>query len=100
MHYDFFSALRLRFSSGLRIKRGYKSRISYADADYFNLPEKGRPDRQGGAREGPVPTLEQINHVLSVMPAKTDIELRDRALIAFTRSEPGAQGRRPEPRSG
>jgi integrase/recombinase XerD len=31
-----------------------------------------------------VPTLEQIRHVIESMPAITDIELRDRALIAFT----------------
>ena len=31
-----------------------------------------------------MPTLEQIRHVIQVMPASTDIEQRDRALIAFT----------------
>jgi site-specific recombinase XerD len=31
-----------------------------------------------------VPTLEQIRRVLHKMPAATDIELRDHALIAFT----------------
>jgi hypothetical protein len=36
------------------------------------------------AREGRVPTLEQIRHVLCSMPAETEIERRDRALIAFT----------------
>ena len=61
---------------------GFKSRISYADAEYFNMPE--REARIARApREKAVPTLEQIHHVLSVMPAGTDIELRDRALIAF-----------------
>jgi integrase/recombinase XerD len=31
-----------------------------------------------------VPTLEQIRHVIQMMPANTEIERRDRALIAFT----------------
>ena len=31
-----------------------------------------------------MPTLEQIRHVIQTMPATTDIERRDRALIAFT----------------
>jgi integrase/recombinase XerD len=32
----------------------------------------------------PVPTLEQIWHVLGTMPSQTAIQKRDRALIAFT----------------
>lgn len=31
-----------------------------------------------------MPTLEQIKHVISTMPHQTDIEKRNRALIAFT----------------
>lgn len=31
-----------------------------------------------------MPTLEQIRHVIQTMPASTDIERRDRALVAFT----------------
>ena len=33
-------------------------------------------------REKAAPTLEQVHHVLSLMPAATDLQLRDRALIA------------------
>ena len=36
------------------------------------------------AREKPVATVEQIRRVLSSMPTGTDVEKRDRALIAFT----------------
>jgi integrase len=36
------------------------------------------------ARETRVPTLEQTRHVLRSMPAETEIERRDRAVIAFT----------------
>jgi integrase len=35
-------------------------------------------------REQRVPTIEQIQHVLTVMPTGTEIERRNRALIAFT----------------
>jgi integrase len=35
-------------------------------------------------REQRVPTIAQIKHVISLMPASTEIEKRDRALIAFT----------------
>jgi hypothetical protein len=31
-----------------------------------------------------VPTLEQVRHVIHMMPASTEIERRDQALIAFT----------------
>ncbi|MDB5438126.1 MAG: site-specific tyrosine recombinase XerC [Caulobacteraceae bacterium] len=62
---------------------GYKSRITYADADYFNLSAKEVRIAKA-VREKPVPTLEQIHHVISLMPSGTDIEKRDRALVAFT----------------
>lgn len=62
---------------------GYKSRLSYSDADYFNPSD--RDTRIALAtRPRPVPTLEQIEHVLSVMPSATLVERRDRALIAFS----------------
>jgi len=35
-------------------------------------------------REQRVPTLEQIRHVLATMPTGSEIERRNRALIAFT----------------
>jgi integrase len=71
------------FTVWLADRPGYKSRISYADADYFNLSEKEVRVAKA-VREKPVPTLEQIHHVIGVMPAATDIEQRNRALVAFT----------------
>lgn len=62
---------------------GYRSRISYSDADYFRLSEKDTRIAKAG-RERPVPTLEQIRGVLAVMPHATEIDRRNRALIAFT----------------
>ena len=75
------SALRA-FFIWLAGQPGYKSRIAYADADYFNLSEKDVRIAKA-RREKPVPTLEQVQHVLSTMPDGTDIERRNRALIAL-----------------
>ncbi|HEY8276049.1 MAG TPA: tyrosine-type recombinase/integrase [Methyloceanibacter sp.] len=62
---------------------GYRSHLTYADADYFSLSEKeSRIAKTSFAR--PVPTTEQILHVVREMPSTTDIHLRNRALIAFT----------------
>jgi integrase len=61
---------------------GYKSKLAYADADYFNLSEKDVRIAKA-RREKPVPTLGQVHRVLSTMPAGLDIEKRDRALIAL-----------------
>ena len=62
---------------------GYKSKFQYSDADYFNLSDNDV--RVATAkREQKVPTLEQVKHVINLMPAGTDIERRDRALVAFT----------------
>lgn len=62
---------------------GYKSRISYADADYFN-PSANDSRIATARREKRVPTIEQIKLVLSKMPTDNDIEIRDRAIIAIT----------------
>ena len=62
---------------------GYKSRLKYSDADYFNLSEK--EVRVATARRDQVgPTLEQVKHVISLMPTGSPMEKRDRALVAFT----------------
>jgi hypothetical protein len=60
-------------------KPGYKSRLQYSDAEYFNLSDNDM--RVATAqREQTVPTLEQIKHVIKTMPTATDIERRNRAL--------------------
>jgi site-specific recombinase XerD len=62
---------------------GFKSKFTYSDAEYFNISARDRRIATA-TREQPNPTLEQVKYVLSVMPAITEIERRDRALIAFT----------------
>lgn len=71
------------FFQWLAMQTGYKSRINYSDTEYFNLSEKDT--RIANAkRKKPVPSPEQIIHVLENMQERTDIEQRNRALIAFT----------------
>jgi integrase len=61
---------------------GFRSRISYADAEYFNLSEKETRIAKA-RRETRAPSVEQVQHVLDVMPSETAIERRNRALIAL-----------------
>jgi integrase len=62
---------------------GYKSHIAYADADYFSLSDKDVAVARA-RREKRVPTIAQVELVLSAMPGATIVQRRDRALIAFT----------------
>jgi hypothetical protein len=72
-----------KFFQWLSDKPGYKSRCQYSDADYFNL--SGKDTRIAAARrEQKAPTVEQIKHVIETIPTSTEIERRNRALIAFT----------------
>lgn len=71
------------FFQWLADQPGYRSRIAYADSEYFNpSANDGRIARASKPR--PVPTLEQIKLAIDDMPETTAIERRDRALIAFT----------------
>jgi integrase len=70
---------------------GFRSHLSHADADYFNLLEKESRIAKASI-DKPTPTLEQIRHMLSGMPATTPIEQRNRALIAFALLTGGRYG--------
>lgn len=72
-----------RFFQWLARERGYKFRIQYSDADYFNLSEKDARIATA-QREQKAPTLEQVKHAIALMPANSEIERRNRALLAFT----------------
>jgi integrase len=72
-----------RFFQWLAWQPGYKSQLQYSDAEYFNLSDKDTRIATA-QREPRVPTLEQIKHVLQKMPTNTEIECRNRVLIAFT----------------
>lgn len=79
--HSILSALRA-FFLWLASQPGYKSKIAYSDADYFNLSDKDVRVAKA-VRLKPVPSLEQVHHVLGHMPFESDIEKRNRALIAF-----------------
>ncbi|MGI9350158.1 MAG: site-specific integrase [Rhizobiaceae bacterium] len=69
----------IRFLAG---QQGYKSRIAYCDAAYFN--NNAKDSRVAHAhRNTRYPTLEQAKHAFNQMPAETDIEFRNKALFAF-----------------
>jgi len=72
-----------RFFKWLAREPGYKSRIQYSDAEYFNLSDKDTRIATA-KRHQKAPTLEQIKHVISTMPSGSEIEKRNRALVAFT----------------
>jgi integrase len=61
---------------------GYASKIKYADADYFNPPDN--LSRAATARRYvEFPTLPQVRAMLGAMPTETEVQKRDRALVAF-----------------
>jgi integrase len=61
---------------------GYRSRLTYSDMEYFN-PSNNDSRIAKATHDRPAPTLEQIRRVLESMPARSDLEKRDRALVAF-----------------
>ena len=79
--YSTVSALR-NFFHWLAGRPGFRRRLSYADADYFNLSDK--ESRVAKARRSTAgPTLDQVRHVIGCMTHGTEIEKRDRAVVAF-----------------
>ncbi|MBI5659952.1 MAG: site-specific integrase [Nitrosomonadales bacterium] len=72
-----------RFFQWLVWQPGYKSRFQFSDAEYFNLSDKDTRIATA-QRDQKAPTLEQVKHVINTMPNGSDIERRNRALIAFT----------------
>ena len=75
------NALRA-FFQWLAGRPGYRSHLAYTDADYFSLSDKETRIAKAST-ERPVPTIEQVLHVLRGMPTTTEVQLRNRALIAF-----------------
>ncbi len=72
-----------KFFEWLAREPGYKSRLQYSDAEYFNISSKDMRIATA-RREKAVPTIEQIKHVIQLMPCHTGIERRNQALVAFT----------------
>ena len=72
-----------KFFEWLAREPGYKSRLQYSNAKYFNI--SGKDMRIATARrEKDAPTMELIKYAIQLMSNQTDIERRNRALVAFT----------------
>lgn len=69
------------FVQWLSREPGYR-KINHNDAEHFN-PSANDSRIASATREKPAPSIEQIRHVLTTMPGDTDIEKRNRALVAF-----------------
>jgi len=80
--YTTFAHLKC-FFTWLADQPGYRSRLRYSHADYFNLAAKDTRIATA-RREKPFPTLEQVKHAIATMPVATEIDRRNRALVAFT----------------
>lgn len=62
-------------------RQGYR-RLSYGDVEYFN-PSTKDARIAAAKRERPAPSVAMVQRVVGAMPAETDTQKRDRALIAF-----------------
>ena len=71
-----------RFFEWLAMQPGYKSRVQYTDAEYFNLSDNDARIATA-RRERPYPTLEQVKSTLAGMPKNSETENRNRAVMAF-----------------
>jgi len=78
------ATLRLvkNFFHWLASQSGYKSRISYADVEYFNNNTKNARVAHT-PRQIPYPSMEQAFHAFQAMPEGSDIEKRNKALFSF-----------------
>jgi integrase len=70
------------FFTWLAERPGYRSRISFSDAEYFN-PTAAHARIAGARRETRVPTINQFAAVVANMKSETLLECRDRAIVAF-----------------
>lgn len=70
------------FFKWLSQRPGFKSKVSLADCEYFNLSAKDEAVAHAH-RDIPFPSMEQALHAFRNMPETTDIERRNKALFAF-----------------
>ena len=70
-----------KFFRWLATQPGYKKAICRADVDYFSLSSRDRRIALHRC-ERPAPSIDQVQRVIRNMPAITDIELRNRAVVA------------------
>jgi integrase len=79
------------FFHWLASQQGYKSRVTYADVQYFNNNAKeARVAR--GARPERYPSLEQCAHAFGLMPDEAVVDRRNRAIFASIMLTGGRDG--------
>lgn len=61
---------------------GFRSRIKTRDAEYFNLSRRDEAEARA-ASERPAPSITQAKRALSLMPATTPRELREKAVFSL-----------------
>lgn len=71
-----------RFLAWLAMQPGYKSRVRLNDVEYLNLSDKA-VRAAASARVISHPTIAMVEAAIAKMPNETDIEKRNRALVAF-----------------
>jgi integrase len=71
------------FFRWLVLQPGHRSKIQLTDIEYLKLSAKDVRAAKA-PRDRDFPTLPQVRRVVDQMPHKTEVERRDRALIAFT----------------
>lgn len=75
----------IKFFEWLSQQNGYKSRISTDDISYLQMSKKEAKVATSPKVDSlEYPTLEQVKHLSNKIEPKTEIDLRDKALIAFT----------------
>ena len=79
--YATLSALRA-FVQWLAGQRGYKQSFSFGDWDYFT-PNGATASIAKAHRPSRAPTLEEVRRVVRLMPASTEVERRNQAVVAF-----------------
>lgn len=70
------------FFQWLASQPGFKSRISYADVEYFGNNAKDARAAHA-SRPIPYPSVEQCAHAFRAMPESDEVERRDKAIFAF-----------------
>jgi len=69
-----------KFHRWLALEAGFKRKIRLSDVACFSLSRKDQT-RARQRRERPTPSFEQVLKTIRSMPAGTDVELRDRAVM-------------------
>lgn len=70
------------FFRWLAFEPGFKKSIDVRDADYFSLNARDTKVATTSF-EKPAPTVEQVRMAINAMPADTDVQKRDQALVAL-----------------